>query len=172
MIVFAQNLFFIFATNSSKPGHIKILITKVPSSLSNSSYIQYVCSKRSIDLIASMSLSPIVLGAISDWIKSNWESWCWLRIECTFSCSVISCTYVLNHGKLSSTFLRSKPITWYCWTPNFLSCPIVYWSQLHGAHPISKTLRVLLVISQNLSCISWSLKALLALYHSFFAFLK
>jgi len=171
-IFFHPKSCFRWEINSWNHGPIKILITNFPSDLRSVWYIQSVCSMSTSDLIASRSFTPVVFGAISDWMKSTCSILCSARIALTASWSVISCWYVDTPGRLSSTGLRSNPIIWGCLIWNFCIWETEYWSQLPGAQPISIIAFVFLSITWNLSWISSNLKALRALYQTFLACLK
>gem|GEM_PF-5828559 len=67
--------------------------------------------------------------------------------------------------------ISNQTILKFC-TLNLCNNVYEYCIQLQGAHPISRIILVFLSISLNLFCISSSLKALRALYHSCFALLK
>lgn len=172
LIFFHPNICLRCDINSWNPGPINILITNFPSGLRRFWYIQRVCSMSTSDLMASRSLTPVVFGAMSDWIKSTCSSLCCTRMAFTASWSVISCWYVDTPGRLSSTGLRSNPIIWGFLIWNFCIWETEYWSQLPGAQPISIIAFVFLSITWNLSWISSNLKALRALYQTFLACLK
>ncbi len=163
---------FISLMNSSNPGPINTLMTIFPSGFRISVNIHFMLSINPNNLIASTSLTPIVLGAMSDWMTSNFSILFSAKIFLMFSLSVISATYVFTHGRLRFTSLRSTPMIFASDILFFLSWATAYCIQLPGAHQISRIVFVFFVKIWNFSWISSNLKALLALYPSFFAFLK
>jgi len=174
LMALPPNSFLNWATNSSNPGHINTLIANFHFGDRYFWYIRSVCSSNAKSLMASMSLSPMVLGAMSDMMRSvlPGTNQFALSISSILLVCVMSWTYVSTHGKLISASLMSKPTIWYGSIFWSLRALVTYWIRLPGEHPMSMMLLVSLFMILNLFCISSSLNADLALNHSFFACLK
>ncbi len=171
--MFAQpKSFFISLINSSKPGPINTLITNFPLGFNMSVNSRWICSKSQKSLIASMSFSPMVLGAMSDWMMSTLLIWFSSKIFWISCFLVTSWMYVLMFVHWTSVSLMSNQTILKFWIFNFCNCATAYWIQLPGEHPISSITLVSLPKIWNFSWISSSLNALLALYPSSLAFLK